>query len=52
MSGLPDSFAKGSQRQLPIVCSRHCMHAHAAQDADAISLILKDMALISNNDLH
>ena len=52
MQGSPDSFAEGSQRQLPILCSRHCMHAYAAQDADAISLILKDVAFISHNDLH
>lgn len=52
MQGLPDSFAEGGQRQLSIVCSRHCMHAYTAQDADTISLILKDMALIADNDLH
>ena len=52
LQGLPDSFAEGSQRQLPIVCSRHCVHAYPAQDADTISLILKDMALIADNDLH
>ena len=52
MQGLPDSFAEGGQRQLPIVCSWYCMHAYTAQNADTISLILKDVALIADNDLH
>ena len=28
------------------------MHTYTTQDADAISFILKDVALISNDDLH
>ena len=47
----PDSLAECFQRQLSIGCCGHGVHAHAAQNAHAISLILEDVALIAHYDL-
>ena len=47
----PDSLVERCQRQLAIVCSGYCVHAHPTQNAHPISLILEKMALIAQYDL-